>query len=306
MNIKTRFSKCLATAALLCLSGASHAAITVYTTEASFLAAVSTPGVDTFTDFSITGNTPSPIYRSAGAYRYTAAVVDSFFGAGTTSNPWLSTNLAADPITFNWFTGSVRAIGGNFFGSNIGGMFAAGSVTLTATDASGRVTQTIAGATTSSFMGFVSNRPIRSLVVSAVQPTSGIFLWATVDNLTLALPGAVPATQLAFGQQPTTTASGASITPAVSVRILDAGGNLVNSSANVTLAIATNPSSGTLSGTPTQAAVAGVATFSNLSINIAGMGYTFAASSGALTGATSNASNINAATPHRPSRRPPA
>jgi len=198
LNIKTGFSKCLAIAALLCLSGASHAAITVYTTEASFLAAVSTPGVDTFTGFSITGNTPSPINRSAGAYSYTAAA-NNFFGAGTTANPWLSTLFANDPITFNAFTGTVRAIGGNFFGSNNSGMFAAGSVTLTATDAGGSVTQTIVGATTSSFMGFVSNGPITSLVVTPVQPTSG-FLWPTVDNLTLALPGAVgPATQLAFG-----------------------------------------------------------------------------------------------------------
>jgi hypothetical protein len=201
--------------------------------------------------------------------------------------------MAFDPITFNAFTGTVRAIGGNFFNSDISGAFAAGSITLTVTDASGPVTQTITGATTSSFLGFVSNGLITSLVVTAVQPTSG-FLWPTVDNLTLALPGAAgPATGLAFGQQPTTTASSASITPAVTVRIVDAGGILVNSTANVTLAISTNPSSGTLSGTTTQAAIAGFATFSNLSINNVGTGYTLAASSSTLTGATSNAFNIN-------------
>jgi hypothetical protein len=102
------------------------------------------------------------------------------------------------------------------------------------------------------------------------------------------------ATKLAFGQQPTNTQLGAAISPAVTVRILDAANNLVaNDTRNVTLAIGTNPSSGTLSGTTTVAAVAGVATFSNLSINHAGNGYTLVASSSpALTGATSSAFNI--------------
>ena len=40
------------------------------------------------------------------------------------------------------------------------------------------------------------------------------------------------------------------------------------------------------------AAVNGVATFSNLSINNAGTGYTLTASDGALTGATSSAFNL--------------
>ena len=53
---------------------------------------------------------------------------------------------------------------------------------------------------------------------------------------------------------------------------------------NVTVAIGTNPGSGTLSGTLTVAAVNGVATFSNLSINKAGTGYTLTATDGSLTG----------------------
>ena len=44
------------------------------------------------------------------------------------------------------------------------------------------------------------------------------------------------------------------------------------------MAIGTNPSSGTLAGTLTVNAVAGVATFANLSINAAGSGYTLGAS----------------------------
>jgi Tol biopolymer transport system component len=58
------------------------------------------------------------------------------------------------------------------------------------------------------------------------------------------------------------------------------------------VAIGTNPSGGTLSGTTMIIAVAGVATFSNLSIDKAGTGYTLQATSGALTAATSAAFNI--------------
>src|SRR4029079_7082665 len=65
-----------------------------------------------------------------------------------------------------------------------------------------------------------------------------------------------------------------------------------NSSASVTLAIGTNPASGTLSGTKTVAAVNGVATFSDLSIDKAGTGYTLTAASTGLTGDTSSSFNI--------------
>ncbi len=96
------------------------------------------------------------------------------------------------------------------------------------------------------------------------------------------------AAKLAFTEQPTNTGAGASISPAVKVTLQDAGGNTVTSATNsVTLALGTNPSSGTLTGTATVAAVNGVATFSDLSIDKLGTGYTLAASSGSLTGATS-------------------
>jgi PEP-CTERM motif len=185
----------VAAAALVVLSGAAFAGPTLYTSAASFAAATTAPGVDTYTGFSITSSTPSPITRNAGAYTYTAtAETTTFFGAGTTANPWLSTNTATDSITFSNFIGGVTAIGGNFFGSDISGLFAAGDITLTATDSTGSTTFTITGATVNSFAGFVSSTTgFTSLVVRSVQPASG-FLWPTVDNLTLAktLVTAVP------------------------------------------------------------------------------------------------------------------
>jgi hypothetical protein len=101
------------------------------------------------------------------------------------------------------------------------------------------------------------------------------------------------ATQLAFTQQPTSTAHGSTITPAVTVSVEDSSFNVVTTStASVTLAIVSNPSGGTLSGTLTKSASSGVATFSNLSINTAGAGYTLGASSSGLTGAVSASFNV--------------
>ena len=110
--------------------------------------------------------------------------------------------------------------------------------------------------------------------------------------------GAAAAHHLAFGQQPTNVTLGQSISPAVTVKLLDEFGNLTTDSTTaVTLAIGTNPGAATLGGTTTQTASAGVATFSGLSLNKAGTGYTLAASATNASGTTSSAFNIAAGTP---------
>jgi hypothetical protein len=102
------------------------------------------------------------------------------------------------------------------------------------------------------------------------------------------------ATQILFTVQPSNAAAGATITPPIRVTALDAFGNIATSfTSNVTLAIATNPAGGTLAGITTVAATSGVATFSGLSINNAGAGYTLTASTPSLTAATSIAFTIN-------------
>ena len=60
----------------------------------------------------------------------------------------------------------------------------------------------------------------------------------------------------------------------------------------MTLTLASNPSGAALSGTNPVTASGGVATFSNLSVNLAGTGYTLGASSASLTGATSTSFNV--------------
>ena len=79
----------LAAAALLCIVGASQAALVVYTTQASFLAAVSAASTDTFAGFAVTGVTAGPITRAVGPYGYTATAASGFYGGGTAANPYL-------------------------------------------------------------------------------------------------------------------------------------------------------------------------------------------------------------------------
>src|SRR5437016_2511288 len=101
------------------------------------------------------------------------------------------------------------------------------------------------------------------------------------------------ATQLVFSVQPTNTVAGAAITPAIQVTAQDGSGNTATGfTGNITLAIGTNPGSGTLAGTLTHAAVGGVATFSGLSIDKAGTGYTLTATGAGST--TSTAFNVTA------------
>src|SRR5436190_1938574 len=97
-----------------------------------------------------------------------------------------------------------------------------------------------------------------------------------------------PATHLAFAVQPGTTTAGHQIAPAVKVAAQDALGNAVPTfTGPVTVALGSNPSGGTLSGSTTVSAVSGVATLGDLSINISGTGYTLTATATGLAGATS-------------------
>src|SRR5207248_5464397 len=81
--------------------------------------------------------------------------------------------------------------------------------------------------------------------------------------------------------------------PAVTVQVQDQFGSLTSSTASVGIAILANPGSGTLTGTTPKNAVSGTTTFSDLSINKGGAGYTLQATSTGLTSATSAAFDIN-------------
>ncbi|PTX19317.1 putative secreted protein (Por secretion system target) [Pontibacter mucosus] len=153
---------------------------------------------------------------------------------------------------------------------------------------------TISGIQVQPISGAVPLPSTGTVFIEGNANISGLGSNTTVANLTMA---AGAARGLAFRQQPTNTAIGATINPAPQVAVVDQFGNTVTTgpgaTASVALAIGTNPGGGTLSGTNPVAAVNGVATFSNLRIDLPGDGYTLIASSGTLAQATSNAFVVN-------------
>ncbi len=92
--------------------------------------------------------------------------------------------------------------------------------------------------------------------------------------------------RLSFTVQPGAATAGTAIAPAVRVTARDSLGNTFTTfTGDVTLAVGVNPGSGALSGTVTVAAVLGVATFTDLSIDRSGTGYSLTATApGAATG----------------------
>ena len=151
--------------------------------------------------------------------------------------------------------------------------------------------------------------PLTATAVNGVATFSGLSLNRSGAGYTLsAASGSFPVTtsawfsvstaapnRLVFATQPGGGPAGLAWTQQPVVTIQDALGNVVSSSANVTLSLASNPGNDTLVGTTTVAAVNGVATFSGLFLNAIANGYTLAATGGptGVTAATSAAFDIS-------------
>jgi hypothetical protein len=181
---KLSLLKPICAAALLCAAAAAQAEITVYTSQADFLAAVHAPGVDTYDDLTVTpyGETLS---RTAGTYTYDVSSVTGIWGAGGPGGDyWLSNNQAMNPMVFSNFSGGVTAFGGNFFASDFNGQYAVGNLVLAASDGS-VVTYSLTGPTTTNFLGFVSTTPLTAV---ALATDGGPGYWPTANNVVLAVP----------------------------------------------------------------------------------------------------------------------
>src|SRR5262249_23656842 len=100
--------------------------------------------------------------------------------------------------------------------------------------------------------------------------------------------------QLAFATQPSTVVPGQLISPAVTVLVEDAFGNVVASdTSTVTIALGANPGGATLGGTTTAQAANGRATFPKLNLSAFGSGYTLVARDGGLPALTSRPFDVN-------------
>ena len=195
-------------------------------------------------------------------------VAGATIGSFTVTALDASNNVAAD------FTAAI-AVG---ILNNAGGGTLSGTASVTA----------VAGVATFSTLGINKSGVGYTLAASAGALTS-----ATSNGFTIT-PGV--ATHLAFFAQPTNATAGVAIAPSVVVNALDANDNIATAyGANIVVAIGTNAGGGTLSGPASIAASQGVATFSNLSLDKSGAGYTLHATSGSLTDATSAGFTISAA-----------
>ncbi len=169
--------------ALVLVAAPSHAS-TIYTGLPEFLAHVQ-PGyyLETFNSITL-GDLPPTMTFSSGGYSYVASAPSDLWGQyapGSSTDVVLSNNTATDPITFTFTSGNVNAVGGYFFGSDIGGNLLAADVVLTLSDGT---VYTIAGATPGSFAGFITNPGvwITSLVVDAPD-SPPVYVWPTVNDL---------------------------------------------------------------------------------------------------------------------------
>ena len=134
-----------------------------------------------------------------------------------------------------------------------------------------------------------TNITVTSTGSESLRATDGSLSSATSNTFTVKpVPPVIgAASQIAFSQQPFSVTAGSVITPSVSVQVLDANGNLVDTDTSVvTLTIGSGPAGAVLGGTFSVAAVAGVATFTDITLSLAGT-YTLHAADGALSAATS-------------------
>jgi hypothetical protein len=103
---------------------------------------------------------------------------------------------------------------------------------------------------------------------------------------------------LGFVSQPAGGTVAQTMTPAITVVARDTLGNTdVTFSGSVTVVLADNTAGAFLSGTKTVAAVSGVASFGDLSVDRAGSGFVLVASAPGATSATSSTFTIVASTP---------
>ncbi len=176
---------------LMLATAGAHAAMTTSSDASAFDAAVTSEGIETFFGVSQDAVGRSPMHRRTFGTEYTYVAETSpsgLVGAGSADQVWLTSNVATDVITFTGFSSPITAFGGYFFGTDFNGQYQLGDVVLTATDASGgTLQQTISGATTSSFLGFLSDGDaIVSVSLYAPSLPSGDSVWATSGGLVLA------------------------------------------------------------------------------------------------------------------------
>jgi hypothetical protein len=161
----------LCAAALGCAANFHAQADTIYTNQASFLAATQ-PGyyLETFDSLPL-GVVLSPQNFSMNGFSYTASTTSTFYNDG---NGWLATDQPDETIFFNFTSNNVTAVGGFFFLSDRTNVLS-GTLTVALND--GTMFSTAALSATN-FIGFTTSAPVLSLTFTPTTPVR----WATVND----------------------------------------------------------------------------------------------------------------------------
>ena len=216
-------------------------------------------------------------------------------GGGTGGTPWISANQPTvwiedsqgHLVTSDQSTVTL-AIGNNPGNGTLSGCSSATAVNGVAT-----------------FTGCTIDKAGTGYTLTATDAADSLNVPVSSNIFTIAVG---PPSQVAFTTQPGNAVAGDKFATPPAVAVEDAGGNVVTTATNtVTLAIGTNPSSGTLSGC-TGALNSGITTFTGCTINSAGTGYTLVASASGLT-PTATSAPFNVVAPQlssfsRPLRAP--
>jgi hypothetical protein len=174
---------CLSILAFLAVTvpGASSAA-TVYTNEASFVAALgSQPSyLNDFTDLVTVGNVAAPRSYTNSGMSYSLNCTPSlqiYSLGGAVAAPTGLDSLLVTPTS-----GNVVAIGGNFYLTDVNGARVAGQIQFTLSDGT-TTNYTCAASGTLPFVGFVSSSAV---IASLTVPPSAAGTYPTLDNLYVA------------------------------------------------------------------------------------------------------------------------
>jgi hypothetical protein len=174
-----------------------------------------------------------------------------------------------------------------------------------ATTFTGDVSVALAGTTLPTVGGTLTRAAVKGvatfsdLALTAVGTYKLVFTSPalTPDTTTAISITPAAAASLEFVTQPAGGTAGAAIAPPVTVRALDAFGNVATGFTDSVSLGLLNGGSAVLSGSAQQNAVSGVATVSTLAVNLVGSTYRLVANSTALTPDTSAAFSITAAAP---------
>ncbi len=170
----------LSAAVLAFASVASFASTTTYTSSAAFLPNVS-PGAYLESFDGLVNPPAGSVPFSGGAFSYSAFAPSDIYLEGG----FLGTSQIDEALTITFTSGNVKAIGANFFATDINDDFQAVRVLITLSD--GTVEDFTPSSISDSYRGFISTSFISSLVISG----PGASLYAGLDNLTVGTAGRI-------------------------------------------------------------------------------------------------------------------